>query len=55
MIYAGECWLPGENPWSIPPDGSVVRIFNAHGYTWGGNGWPDHSPKDYMHFSYLGV
>lgn len=55
VIYAGECWLPGENPWSIPPDGSVVRIFNAHGYTWGGNGWPDHSPKDYMHFSYLGV
>ena len=53
-IYAGACWLPGENPWSIPPDGSVVRIFNAHGYTWGGNGWPDHTPKDYMHFSYLG-
>lgn len=55
VIYAGQCWLPGENPWSIPPDGSVVRIFNAHGYTWGGNGWPDRSPKDYMHFSYLGL
>lgn len=54
VVYAGECWLPGENPWSIPESGSVVRIFNAHGYTWGGNGWPDHTPKDYMHFSYLG-
>lgn len=54
-IGAGECWLPGENPWSISPGGSVVRIFNAHGYTWGGNGWPDTSGKDYMHFSYLGV
>lgn len=54
-IGAGECWLPEENPWSIPPEGSVVHIFNAHGYTWGGNGWPDTSGKDYMHFSYLGV
>lgn len=54
-IAAGECWLPGENPWSIPEDGSVVRIFNAHGYTWGGNGWPATSNKDYMHFSYLGL
>ncbi len=54
VVYAGECWLPGENPWSIPEGGSVVRIFRAHGYTWGGNGWPDSSPKDYMHFSYLG-
>ncbi len=53
-IYAGKCWLPGENPWSIPENGSVVRIFNAYGYTWGGNGWPAHTPKDYMHFSYLG-
>lgn len=53
-ITAGECWLPGENPFSIPEDGSVVRIFNAYGYSWGGNAWPSYSNKDYMHFSYLG-
>lgn len=52
---AGECWLPGENPFSIPEDGSVVRIFNKYGYSWGGNAWPDYSNKDYMHFSYLGL
>lgn len=53
-IGAGECWLPGENPFSIPENGSVVRVFNAHGYSWGGNAWPSYSNKDYMHFSYLG-
>ncbi len=52
-IGAGSHWTPGEDPWSIPEEGSVVRIFNAYGYTWGGNAWPTN--KDYMHFSYLGV
>lgn len=55
QITAGECWLPGDNPWSIPENGSVVRIFNAYGYSWGGNAWPSYSSKDYMHFSYLGL
>lgn len=54
-IGAGSFWLPGENPYSIPEGGSVVRIFNAHGYSWGGNAWPSTSNKDYMHFSYLGL
>ena len=54
-VAAGQCWLPGENPWSIPEEGSVVRIFNAYGYSWGGNAWPSYSNKDYMHFSYLGL
>lgn len=54
-VGAGECWLPGENPFSIPEAGSVVRIFNKYGYSWGGNAWPSYSNKDYMHFSYLGL
>lgn len=52
-VGAGKYWKPGEDPWSIPENGSVVRIFNAYGYSWGGNAWPTN--KDYMHFSYLGV
>lgn len=52
-VGAGSCWEPGVNPYSIPENGSVVRIFNAHGFSWGGNAWPTN--KDYMHFSYLGV
>lgn len=52
-VGAGGHWTPGEDPWSIPEDGSVVRIFNAYGWSWGGNAWPTN--KDYMHFSYFGV
>lgn len=53
QVGAGSHWLPGEDPWSIPADGSVVRIFKAHGYSWGGDAWPTN--RDYMHFSYMGV
>lgn len=57
---AGDHWLPGEDPWSIPPDGSVVRIFKAHGWSWGGDAWADSwdaesGYHDYMHFSYMGM
>lgn len=52
-VGAGSCWLPGENPWSIPDGGSVVRIFKSYGYSWGGDAWPTN--KDYMHFSYMGL
>ena len=52
-VGAGSHWTPGEDPWSIPEDGSVVRIFRSYGYSWGGNAWPTN--RDYMHFSYLGV
>lgn len=55
----GTHWTPGEDPFSIPEDGSVVRIFHEHGWTWGGADWAGHSDPnvgyhDYMHFSYLG-
>ena len=52
-VVAGSYWKPGEDPYSIPADGSVVRIFRAHGWTWGGAAWE--SSVDYMHFSYLGM
>ncbi len=55
----GSLWSPGVNPYSIPENGSVVRIFAAHGWSWGGNAWAEDSDQttgyhDYMHFSYMG-
>ena len=55
----GSCWNPGSNPYSIAPDSSVVRIFEAHGWSWGGDAWAGDSDAatgyhDYMHFSYQG-
>ncbi|MCR5826598.1 MAG: M15 family metallopeptidase [Oscillospiraceae bacterium] len=59
QALAGSLWSPGTNPYSIPEDGSVVRIFAAHGWSWGGNAWsggtdPNVGYHDYMHFSYMG-
>ncbi|MEG2120010.1 MAG: S-layer homology domain-containing protein [Pseudoflavonifractor sp.] len=51
-VGAGSYWSPGSDPFSLPPEGSVVRIFAAHGFSWGGTAW--RGSKDYMHFSYLG-
>jgi len=48
----GEYWKPGEDPFSIPEDGDVVRIFKKYGFSWGGDAWS--SKRDYMHFSYFG-
>ena len=47
----GSYWSPYEDPYSITPYGDVVRAFENHGFTWGGDAWP--SPQDYMHFNYL--
>ena len=59
VAMVGSFWKPGENPYSITPDGSVVRIFEAHGWSWGGDAWagssdPSTGYHDYMHFSYMG-
>lgn len=51
-IQAGSFWKPGENPYSIPADGDVVRAFRKYGFSWGGDAW--RSRRDYMHFSFLG-
>jgi len=45
--YTPGEWRPGEDPYSIIPEGSVVRIFKSHGWRWGGE-WT--SCKDYQHF-----
>ena len=48
---SGSYWKPYSDPFSITPDGSVVRAFAKYGWGWGGQGWS--SGVDYMHFSIL--
>lgn len=55
----GTHWTPDTDPLSISENGSVVRIFAAHGWAWGGDAWawdadPTYGYHDYMHFSYMG-
>jgi hypothetical protein len=53
-IAAGSFWKPGDNPYSITPNGDVVRAFNKYGWKWSPDmNWPN--GKDYMHFSVLGI
>lgn len=52
QAITGSFWKPFENPYSIPENGSVVRIFAKYGWKWGGNAWTTY--RDYMHFTYLG-
>lgn len=52
QAITGSFWKPFENPYSIPQNGSVVRIFAKYGWAWGGNAWS--RLHDYMHFTYLG-
>lgn len=47
----GTLWKPGVNPYSITPNGSVVKAFAKYGWGWGGQGWS--TAVDYMHFSIL--
>lgn len=49
----GNYWKPGEDPYSIPLDGELVRIMKKYGFTQGiywRSGY-----KDYMHFSFFGT
>jgi hypothetical protein len=51
---AGKLWEPGENPYSIVPDGDVVRAFNKYGWHWSPDmNWSNGA--DYMHFSLSGT
>lgn len=52
-ITSGSLWAPGQNAYSIPADGEVVKIFKKYGFGWGGDGWSS-GRRDYMHFSYFG-
>lgn len=48
----GSGWFPGDDPYSITPNGSVVRIFAKYGWGWGGQGY-NSGWHDFMHFSIL--
>lgn len=50
-IVAGSFWRPGKNPYSIPKNGELAKIFKKYGFTQGI--WS--SSQDYMHFSYFGT
>lgn len=60
-VVVGSFWDPSTSPYSISEGSSVVRIFAAHGWAWGGDAWAGFaSPStegnhDYMHFSYFGT
>ncbi len=49
----GDHWLPYQDPYSITPYGDVMRAFERHGFTWGGDAW--RGTRDFMHFSYFGT
>ncbi|WP_369717456.1 M15 family metallopeptidase [Leptotrichia alba] len=44
----GKSWEPGSNPYSIKPDGDVVRAFTKRGWIWGER----FKTRDYMHFGF---
>lgn len=44
----GKSWEPNSNPYSIKPDGDVVRTFTKRGWVWGAN----FRTRDYMHFGF---
>lgn len=50
-ITAGKYWRPGKDPYSIPKNGVVAKIFKKYGFSQGDWG----NSKDYMHFSYFGT
>lgn len=47
-VLVGKKWEPGVNPYSIKPNGDVVKAFTKRGWTWGA----DFRTKDYMHFGF---
>lgn len=48
-LIAGSYYRPGDDPYSFPANGVVVKAFAKYGWGWGGS-W--NSSKDYMHFSF---
>jgi hypothetical protein len=52
-VGVGSFWKPGESPYSIQPNGDVVKAFRSRGWGWGGTDW--RTKRDYMHFSYFGT
>ena len=60
-VVTGSFWDPAQSVYSISETSSVVRIFRAHGWDWGGDAWAGYTTPsttgnhDYMHFSYFGT
>ena len=52
MILRGGPWRPGIDPYSLQPDGSIVRLMKEAGFRWGGE--IQGRQKDFMHFSPTG-
>ena len=47
-VLVGKVWEPNSNPYSIKPDGDVVRAFTKRGWVWGER----FKTRDYMHFGF---
>lgn len=47
-VLVGKEWEPHTNPYSIKPDGDVVKAFRKRGWVWG----EKFKKKDYMHFGF---
>ena len=47
-VLVGKEWEPHTNPYSIKPDGDVVKAFRKRGWVWG----EKFRKKDYMHFGF---
>ena len=47
-VLVGKEWEPHTNPYSIKPNGDVVKAFRKRGWVWGEN----FRRKDYMHFGF---
>jgi hypothetical protein len=51
LLRAGP-WRPGDDPYSLQPDGLIVKTFTQAGFKWGGE--IKGQQKDFMHFSLTG-
>lgn len=51
LLRAGP-WRPGDDPFSLQPDGPTVKAFKQAGFKWGGE--IEGRQKDFMHFSPTG-
>ena len=47
-VLVGKEWEPHTNPYSIKPNGDVVKAFRKRGWVWG----EKFKKKDYMHFGF---
>lgn len=51
-LMRGGPWRPGDDPYSLYPDGLIVKALKEAGFKWGGE--IAGTQKDFMHFSLTG-